>query len=149
MQVRLLQWTTRQRTVTPEGANFYERAIKLLAELADIESTARQSLSRPSGSIRVEIPAAMGSMVIVPALDEFYRAYPDVEIDLRIGNRFSDLVAEGVDCAIRVGEITEQFMVARRIGEFRHVACATPQFLKSHGTPATPADLQARRLTIG
>ena len=148
LQVRLLQRTTRSVTVTAEGAIYYERVVRLLADLADIESTSKQSVARPSGRVRVETAAAIGTMVIVPALSEFYRAYPDVEVDLSIGNRQADLVAEGVDCAIRVGDVTEQFLVARRIGEFQFTTCATPQFLATRGVPATPDDLQPRT-TIG
>jgi len=148
LQVRLLQRTTRTVTVTPEGATYYERVLRLLADLNDIESTATQSQGKPSGRIRVEAAAAVGTMVIVPALGEFYRSYPDVAIELGVGNRRADLIAEGIDCAIRVGEATEQFMVARRIGEFRFTTCATPDFLQAHGTPRAPQELNALR-TIG
>jgi DNA-binding transcriptional LysR family regulator len=148
LQVRLLQRTTRTVTVTPEGATYYERVLRLLADLDDIESTAKQSQALPSGRVRVEAAAAIGTMVIVPALGEFYRSYPDVAIELGVGNRRADLIAEGIDCAIRVGEATEQFMVARRIGEFRFTTCATPAFLEAHGRPRAPADLQHMR-TVG
>jgi DNA-binding transcriptional LysR family regulator len=143
LKVRLLHRTTRSVTVTPEGATYYERVVRLLAELTDIESSTAQSLAKPSGRIRVEAAAAISSMVILPALGEFYRAYPDVQVDLGVGNRVADLVAEGVDCAIRAGQVTEQALVARRIGEFHFTTCATPQLLSAVGTPATPNDLQA------
>lgn len=148
LKVRLLHRTTRSVTVTPEGATYYERVVRLLADLADIESTTRQSLAKPSGKVRVEAAAAIGTMVLIPALADFYRQYPDVEVELGIGNRRTDLVAEGVDCAIRAGKVSEQMMVARRIGEFGFTTCATPEFLKVHGAPATPDDL-AGRPTIG
>jgi DNA-binding transcriptional LysR family regulator len=148
LQVRLLQRTTRSVTVTPEGASYYERVLRLLADLNDIESTAKQTLAKPSGRVRVEAVAAVGTMVIIPALHEFYRNYPDVTIELGIGHRRADLVAEGIDCAIRVGEVTEQFLVARRIGEFRFTTCATPAFLEAHGTPRAPQELEHLR-TVG
>jgi DNA-binding transcriptional LysR family regulator len=143
LQVRLLQRTTRTVSVTPEGASYYERVLRLLADLSDIESTAKQALAKPSGRIRVEAAAAVGTMVILPALGEFYRDYPDVTIELGIGNRRADLIAEGIDCAIRAGEATEQFMVARRIGEFRFTTCATPACIARHGAPQAPEALQA------
>jgi DNA-binding transcriptional LysR family regulator len=143
LKIRLLHRTTRSVTVTPEGATYYERIVRLLAELADIESSAKQSVASPSGRVRVETAAALASLVIVPALGEFYRSYPQVQIELGAGNRQADLVAEGIDCAIRVGEITDQFLVARRVGEFRFATCATPGFCTAHGTPATPQDLYA------
>ncbi|WP_280155805.1 LysR family transcriptional regulator [Piscinibacter sp. XHJ-5] len=148
LEVRLLQRTTRTLTVTPEGATYYERVVRLLTELADIESSAKQSLTTPSGRIRVEAPATIGTMVLLPAMGDFYRAYPGVEVDLGTSNRKSDLIAEGVDCAIRAGNIVEESLVARRIGEFRFTTCASPQFLATHGAPATPDELKTRT-TIG
>jgi DNA-binding transcriptional LysR family regulator len=128
-------------TVTAEGAAYYERVVRLLADLADIEASARQSLASPSGRVRVETAASMASLVIVPAVAEFYRAYPHVQIDLSAHNRLADLVAEGIDCAIRLGEVTEQLLVARRVGEFRFRTCAAPELLARHAMPATPDDL--------
>ncbi len=148
LKVRLLHRTTRSVTVTPEGATYYDRVVRLLAELADIESSAKLSQGKPSGRIRVETPGAIGTMVIVPALPEFYRDYPDVEIELGVGNWHTDLVAEGIDCAIRAGEVNEQLIVARRIGAFHFTTCATPDFLRMHGTPVTPEEL-AQHPTIG
>jgi DNA-binding transcriptional LysR family regulator len=148
LKVRLLHRTTRVVSLTPEGAVYYERVVRLLADLADIESTARQSLAKPSGKVRVDAPAAIGTMILVPALVEFYREYPDIEVELGVGNRRTDLVAEGVDCAIRSGEVSEQLMVARRIGEYQFITCATPAYLREHGVPATPEDLGGRP-TIG
>lgn len=148
LKVRLLHRTTRSLTVTPEGAIYYERVVRLLADLADIESSARQSLAKPSGKIRVDTAAAIGTMVLVPALPDFYHAYPDVEVELGIGNKHTDLVAEGVDCAIRAGEVNEQFLVARRIGNFAFTMCATPAFLKTYGVPQTPDEVRDRP-TVG
>ncbi|GAA4342002.1 LysR family transcriptional regulator [Variovorax defluvii] len=148
LQVRLLHRSTRSLTVTPEGASYYERIVKLLDELAEIESATRQSRARPSGKVRIETTAAIATMVIVPALAEFYRDYPDVGIELSIGNKTIDLVAEGMDCAIRVGEVSEQQVVARRIGDFQFAICATPGFVAAHGAPRTPDELSTRA-TIG
>jgi LysR family transcriptional regulator, regulator for bpeEF and oprC len=148
LQVKLLHRTTRSVTVTPEGATYYERVLRLLAELSDIESSARLARGLPTGRVRVETAAAVGSMLIVPALAGFYRDFPDVQIELGTGNRRSDLVAEGIDCAIRVGEIDDPSIVARRLGTFRSTTCATPAFLQVHGVPQVPQDL-ARLPTVG
>jgi DNA-binding transcriptional LysR family regulator len=148
LKIRLLHRTTRSVTVTAEGAAYYERVVRLLADLADIESSAKQSLATPSGRVRVDAAAGLASMVIVPALGEFYRDYPKVEIELSAGNRYVDLIAEGLDCAVRVGELTDQFLVGRRIGQFQFVTCATPQLLDRQGRPGTPDDLQSMP-TIG
>ena len=149
LQIRLLHRTTRSITVTAEGATYYERVVRLLADLADIESTAKQSLAKPSGRIRVDVPNAVATMVILPALQDFYESYPDVEVELGSGNRNVDLVAESVDCAIRVGEITQESLVARRIGGFRFVTCATQGYLAARGKPATPDDLRSGHDTVG
>jgi LysR family transcriptional regulator, regulator for bpeEF and oprC len=141
LQARLLHRTTRSVTVTAEGATYYERVVRLLAELDDIESSTRLSQGKPSGRVRVETAAAIAGMVIVPALHEFYRDYPDVEIELGVGNRVLDVVAEGIDCAIRIGNVAEQMMVARRIGSFNMTTYAAPAFLKAHGMPKTPEEL--------
>jgi DNA-binding transcriptional LysR family regulator len=148
LKVKLLHRTTRLVTVTPEGATYYERVVRLLAELTDIESSTRLSQGKPSGKVRVEAPAAIGAMLIVPALPGFYRDFPEVQVELGVGNRRSDLVAEGIDCAIRVGQIDEQAIVARQIGAFTATTCATPAFLHVHGTPDTPEQL-ALRPTVG
>ncbi|MFL9933358.1 LysR substrate-binding domain-containing protein [Paraburkholderia sp. RL18-103-BIB-C] len=129
-------------TVTPEGAIYYERVVRLLAELADIESSTTHALRKPSGRIHVDAPTAIGTFVVVPALADFYRAYPDIEIELDLGNRRTDLVAEGIDCAIRAGDVDEQFLVARQIGSFGFTTCATPAFLGAHGTAASPDQLR-------
>ena len=112
------------------GENYVHEAVekqRVLADLADIESSTKLSQGKPSGKVHVETAAAIATMVIVPALGEFYRDYPDVHVELGVGNRRSDLVAEGVDCAIRAGEISEQMIVARQIGAFHFMTCATPE----------------------
>jgi DNA-binding transcriptional LysR family regulator len=142
LKVRLLHRTTRSVTVTPEGAIYYERVVRLLAELADIESSTTHAQRKPSGRIHVDAPTAIGTLVLVPALADFYRAYPDVEIELDLGNRRTDLVAEGIDCAIRAGEVDEQFLVARQIGSVGFTTCAAPAFLDAYGTPLSPEQLR-------
>src|SRR5262245_40788844 len=135
LKVRLLQRTTRSVTVTPEGATYYERVVRLLADLTDIESSTRLTKGKPAGKVRVETAAAIGTMLVAPALPDFYRDFPEVEIDLSVGHRHADLVAEGIDCAIRVGEVSEQLIVARQIGCFNFTTCASPAYLEKHGVP--------------
>jgi len=143
LKVRLLHRTTRSLTLTAEGSIYYERVVRLLADLADMESSTKQSLAKPSGRIRVETSVSVGTLVIMPALPDFYRSYPDVSIELGVGNRQADLVAEGIDCAIRMGKITDQSLVGRRIGEFGFMTCASTEFVRANGAPATPEDLRS------
>jgi len=149
LKVKLLQRTTRSVNVTPEGATYYERVVLLLADLAEIEASTTQALVRPSGRIRVEAAVALGTQVLVPALPSFYEAYPDIEIEFGIGNRTPDMFSEGVDCAIRVGEIAEQSLIARHIGNFRFVSAATPRYLKRNGTPSSPNELSEGHTLVG
>lgn len=145
-QVRLLHRTTRVVTVTAEGVAYYGRVVRLLGDLgdlADIESSTTQSTAKPAGKVLVDASAAISTMVLIPALGEFHRTYPDVTIELGVGNRRTDLVAEGVDCVIRAGDVSEQFLAARRIGGFRLTTCATPAFIKQHGSPQAPDDVRA------
>jgi len=148
LKVRLLHRTTRSVTLTLEGSIYHERVVRLLAELGDIESSVRHSHGKPSGKVRVEVAAAIATMVLLPALPDFYAEYPDIEIELGVGNQRADLVAEGIDCAIRAGEISEQMVVARQIGAFHFTSCAAPAFLQAHGLPKSLEDL-AQLPTIG
>lgn len=149
LRVRLLDRTTRSVTVTAEGATYYERVVRLLADLAHIEATAKQSLAKPSGQLRVDVATAIATNVLIPALGEFYEAYPEIEVELGISNRHTDLVADNVDCVVRAGPVQEQFLVARRIGEFHLITCASPKYLSAFGTPATPAELETKHHLLG
>ena len=146
LRVRLLDRTTRSVTLTAEGAIYYERVVRLLADLSEIESTAKQSVSRPSGRLRVDVASALATNVVIPALPEFYRAYPEIELEFGISNRHVDLVADNIDCAVRVGPFEEEFLAARRIGEFHFTTCASPGYLSARGIPAHPDDLHTHRL---
>jgi LysR family transcriptional regulator, regulator for bpeEF and oprC len=149
LRVRLLDRTTRSVTVTAEGATYYERVVRLLAELSDIESTAKQSIAKPSGRLRVDIATSIATKVLIPALPDFYRAYPDIQLDFGIGNRFSDLVADNVDCVVRAGTVLEEFLAARRIGEFHLMTCAAPSYLKEFGMPQSVAELETQHQLLG
>jgi DNA-binding transcriptional LysR family regulator len=149
LRVRLLDRTTRSVTVTAEGATYYDRVVRLLAELSDIESTAKQSLAKPSGRLRVDVATAIATNVLIPALPEFYRSYPEIELDFGISNRHTDLVADNVDCVVRAGPVEEELLVARRIGEFHLITCASPKYLSVFGTPTTAMELDTRHQLLG
>src|SRR5258707_13831687 len=103
--VRLVQRTTRSASVTPEGAAYYERAARLLAELEDMDATASQTRAQPKGILRVEIGSSLANLILIPALREFRTKYPDIVLHLGVSDRPVDLVNEGVDCAIRGGAL--------------------------------------------
>lgn len=148
LKVKLLNRTTRRVTVTPDGAAYYERASRLLNDLDEMEAAMLHAQANPSGRLRVDVGSAVARLIIIPALPEFYRRYPDIQLDLGVGDRPVDLVGDNVDCVIRGGDLVEQSLVARRIGNLPLAAVATPEYLAQHGTPAHPLELESRHVMI-
>ncbi|RCW74444.1 LysR family transcriptional regulator [Pseudorhodoferax soli] len=142
LRVRLLNRTTRRVTVTADGAAYYERTLRLLSDLDDIEASMGNAQARPSGRLRVDIGASVARLLVIPALQGFFERYPDIQLDLGVSDRPVDLIADNVDCVIRGGELTEQSLVARRIGNIDFVTVASPAYLARHGTPAHPTELE-------
>jgi DNA-binding transcriptional LysR family regulator len=138
---RLLTRTTRQLTLTDDGRAFYEHALRALEALGEAENAVGRRRSSPSGVLRVATPAVFGRLHIVPRLPAFLARYPDVSVDLAMTDTFTDLAEQGIDLAIRVGEITDPGLIAKRIGIVRRITVASPAYLKAHGTPGKPSDL--------
>jgi LysR family transcriptional regulator, regulator for bpeEF and oprC len=150
LRTKLLNRTTRRVTVTPDGAAYYERAMRLLGDLEELEGSLSQARVTPRGRIRIDVPGVVGRDMIIPHLPDFYARYPDIQIEMGVSDRPVDLISDNVDCVIRGGELTDQSLVARRIGEFRFITCATPEYLRRHGTPAHPLELtQAPHRMVG
>jgi LysR family transcriptional regulator for bpeEF and oprC len=143
---RLLNRTTRRVNLTAEGADFLRRTRRILDEIQDAEETLRGARSKPEGRLRVDVPVAFGRYLLLPALPEFTRRYPAIELDIRLNDRVVDLVAERVDVALRVGPIRQTGLVARRVTQINIVTCAAPTYLADHGEPQTPDDLRGHRL---
>jgi LysR family transcriptional regulator, regulator for bpeEF and oprC len=143
--VRLLNRTTRAVSVTEDGALYYERCLRILAEMADAESSLSNKRESPTGTVRVDTSGTLARTLLLPALDEFYRAYPHIEVRLGLADRNIDLIQDGVDCVIRMGALEESSLVARRIGNSRITTCASPAYLEENGTPATLEDLSGHR----
>jgi LysR family transcriptional regulator, regulator for bpeEF and oprC len=136
--VRLLNRTTRQVSVTEDGALYYERCVRILAEIAEADSSLSNKRKNPSGTIRVDTSGTVARSLLLPALDEFYRLYPQIEVRLGLADRNIDLIQDGVDCVIRMGALEESSLIGRQIGCARIVTCASPAYLDAHGTPDTP-----------
>lgn len=143
--VRLLNRTTRRLSVTPDGAAYYARAVAILAELRDAEESLSQRATSPHGRVRVDAPTLIARSVIVPALPQFFARYPDIELALAGNERQFDLVAEGIDCALWIGEIADTGLVAQRVGFLYFATCAAPAYIAAHGAPAHPRDLTRHR----
>lgn len=143
---RLLNRTTRRVNLTAEGTDFLRRTRRILDEIQDAEETLRGARSKPEGRLRVDVPVAFGRYLLLPALPEFTRRYPAIELDIRLNDRFVDLVAERIDVALRVGPIRQTGLVARRVSQTNIVTCAAPTYLADRGEPQTPDDLRGHRL---
>ncbi|KVU69137.1 LysR family transcriptional regulator [Burkholderia ubonensis] len=141
LKIRLLQRTTRRVALTAEGATYYERCARLLADLDDAETLFEDAGASPRGVIRVDLPERFALDKVIPAIPSFHARYPDLRIVMSTTDRFVDLIADGIDCAVRVGALSDTSLVARRIGELAQVNCASPAYLSRHGTPRSPDDL--------
>jgi DNA-binding transcriptional LysR family regulator len=150
LRVKLLHRTTRQVQVTADGAAYYERVRRLLAELDDAETSLSSAQASPRGRIRVDVPTPLARMVLVPALPDFHAKYPDIQIDMGASDRMVDLIEDQVDCVIRGGEISNPSLVARRVGDLAIGAYAAPAYLQRAGTPAHPRELEhTQHRTVG
>lgn len=143
--VQLIQRTTRQLNLTENGRALLERGQRLLADLEETEAIASVGQAEPRGSLRVSAPMSFGARHLGPAIGAFLRKHPDLMIDIELNDRESDLVAEGFDIAVRIGELRESSLIARRIAPIRRVAVASPEYLARKGHPSSPHDLLQHR----
>ena len=138
---RLLQRTTRQISLTEAGQGFYERVVAILASIEEAETYVSRRSAMARGTLRVSAPTSFGRMHIAPHLSAFLKANPDLAINLELSDEFVDIVGGGFDLAIRIAELTDSSLVARRLAPIHRVLCATPGYLHAHGTPRTIQDL--------
>ncbi len=143
LQVKLLQRTTRRLSLTEDGAAYLERALRLLNDLTELEAKVTGEVAAPKGRLRIDVPAAAGRHVLAPYLPEFFARYPDITLDIGSSDRPVDLVTEGVDCVIRGGLLHDEQLVARKLGAFEVITCASPAYLKRQGVPTCLGDLKS------
>ncbi len=142
--VQLLHRTTRQVSPTLDGAAYYQRCVNLLDDLEDAEGLFRGS--QPKGTLRVEMPASVGRLVVLPALPEFTDRYPQIELEIGLNDRPVDLIREGVDCVIRGGLTMDDSLVARPLVQMDQVTCASPAYLQARGVPQSLEDLSGHQV---
>ncbi len=142
LRVRLLNRTTRQVNVTADGAAYYERVLRLLADMDDAETSLSDASASPRGRLRVDVPSPFARMVLVPALPAFHARYPEIQLDLGVSDRKVDLIGENVDCVIRGGELQDQSLRARRVADLRLGVYASPGYLAMAGVPRHPGELE-------
>lgn len=135
--VRLLNRTTRQVVITDDGAAFYERCIRLVADVDEAESLFRQT-DGVSGKLRVDVPGRIGRLIIAPALPDFFAQFPNVELVLGVTDRAVNIVEENIDCVLRVGQLRDSGLIARTIGTLPLINVASPRYLAKYGVPQAP-----------
>lgn len=138
---RLIHRTTRQVSATHDGLAFYERCQHLLIDYEEAESLFRAAHTHLHGKLRIDVPGRIGRRIIAPALPEFFARHPDIEIELGVTDRAVDLIQESIDCALRVGPLSDSTLIARKIADLGLVNCASPAYLEANGTPRKIADL--------
>jgi DNA-binding transcriptional LysR family regulator len=142
LQVKLLHRTTRQVKVTPEGAAYYERVARVLGDLQDADDVLAGGLAAPRGRLRIDVPSPFARLILMPALPAFHQRYPEIQVVMGVSDRNVDVIGENVDCVIRGGEINVPSLVARPVADLQLGAYASPDYLRAHGTPAHPIDLE-------
>ena len=140
--VSLLHRTTRQLSATPEGELYYHRCRDILQDLTEAESLLSQRANSLTGRLKVDLPASLCRLVVMPALPDFIRRYPDIRVDISVSDRVVDLLGEGVDCVLRIGELNDSTLIARRLAELSQVTCASRSYLERHGIPVTLEELE-------
>lgn len=142
LHVRLLHRTTRQLHPTPEGMELAEQGRMLVEDLEALTSGLRQGAGGVCGTLRVTLSSSFGNQYISPLIPEFMATYPDVKLSLSLNDEIVDLIGAGFDLGIRVGMLRDPGLVSRRLTRNQRVVCASPDYLRRHGAPRTPADLE-------
>jgi DNA-binding transcriptional LysR family regulator len=140
--VQLLFRTTRRVSPTEAGRAYFERCRAILAEVAETEAAISDADQQPRGLLRVNAPMSFGILHLSPAVADFMKAHPNLQVQMTLDDRFVDPVAEGFDITIRIADLDDTSLIARRITAARMAICATPDYLSAHGTPMVPADLK-------
>ena len=140
--VRLVQRTSRNVSLTEAGRDYARRARGILAELEEMDEAVRGANFNPEGILRISAPVSFSIHCMAPAIVDYQRRHPAVAIDLNVSDRFVDIVHDGFDLAVRIANLPDSELVARRIVAIRHVVCASPAYLAEHGRPFEPRDLE-------
>ncbi|WP_395060721.1 LysR substrate-binding domain-containing protein [Polaromonas sp.] len=142
LRVRLLNRTTRKVNVTADGAAYYERVVRMLADVDDAETSLSSASTSPRGRLRVDVPSPLARMILVPALPAFFAQYPDIQLDMGVSDRMVDIISDKVDCVVRGGALTDLSLMARHVGDLQLGVYAAPGYLKLAGTPLHPRELE-------
>ena len=144
--VRLINRTTRRSSLTEAGRSYYAGAVKLLADVNELDASTADAEASLRGRLRLAVPLSFGLAHLAPAIDEFLREHPGLDLDIDFSDRLVDLVERGVDLAIRIAQLEDSNLQARRLCPIRLLLCASPAYLEAHGRPERPAELEGHRL---
>lgn len=143
--VTLVNRSTRSSSLTEAGRSYYERAMKILEDVNELNATAKGTKTSLSGSMKIAVPLSFGLQHLTPAINDFAKAHPEVTIHMDFADRKVDLIEEGFDMAIRIADLRDSSHIARKIARIRRVLCASPDYLDRHGTPENPEDLKSHQ----
>ncbi len=146
--VRLMNRTTRKLSLTEAGEAYYREASQLLQQLDDLDASILDQTAAPRGLLRVSAPRNFGEMILAPAIFDFLAEQPDVRLDLRLEDRFVDLVDEGIDVALRISAAPDSSLIARRLADMHHSVVASPAYLDAHAEPRVPEDLRNHAVIV-
>jgi DNA-binding transcriptional LysR family regulator len=139
--VRLVNRTTRSLHLTDEGSAYFETCTRVLAEMEEADAAISAGRAEPRGILRVALPASFGNQHVAPLVPRFAQRYPDVQLALSLSDRAVNVIEEGFDLAVRIAELADSSLAARKLAPNRRVVCASPAYLRRHGTPRTPEEL--------
>ena len=146
--VQLLQRTTRRQSLTEAGAQFYQRAQQLLADLDEAEQFVADAQCRVSGKIKLAAPLGLGVDLLAEPISQFMAEHDEVKIDINLNDRQVDLIEENIDLAIRIGDMEDSSLIARKLGSVHFVVCASPGYLAAHGEPRHPSELSDHQVMV-
>ena len=142
LRVKLLNRTTRQVKVTADGAVYYERVVRLLADLEDADTSLSSAAASPKGRLRVDVPSPLARLLLMPALPAFHARYPEIQLHMGVSDRVVDLIGDNVDGVLRGGDITDPSLVVRHVGDLQLGVYAAPSYLERAGWPQHPKELE-------
>ena len=147
--IQLLQRTTRRLSLTQDGAIYFQHCLDILGAVDTAEAIFRgPGALGLRGKLRVDLPSALAHQMILPHLAAFHAAYPDIELNIGMTDRLVDLTQEGIDCAVRVGQLQDSALVGRQIANMRFITCATPAYLAAHGSPCSIDELKGHACVV-
>lgn len=146
--VQLLQRTTRRQSLTDAGRQFYQRAVQILADLSEAEQFVADAQCQVSGKIRLAIPLGIGVAQLAQPIKNFLGEHPEIEVDIDLSDRRVDLIDSNIDLAIRIGELEDSSLIARRLAMVHFAICASPAYLEKYGEPTHPSELAGHEVLV-